>query len=237
MTERRPSCGVRALAVAGLPAPIELRESARTRRLTLRVDAGRGLIQLVMPVGVPEAELHRFLNHHNAWLHARFAALPPRLPFADGATVPILGVDHIIRHAPEIRGGTRHQDGVLLVSGRVEHLARRVHDFLVNEAKRELSERSRAKAAQLGVRVAAVTVRDTRSRWGSCAANGRLSFSWRLILTPEAVLDYVVAHEVAHLKEMNHSPRFWAVCAGLTAEVKTSRAWLKTHGAGLLRYG
>lgn len=237
MTHRRPPPAPRALAIAGLPVPLELRESARTRRLTLRVDAGRGLIQVVVPTGIPDAEVHRFLHRHDAWLRARLEALPPRLPFEDGAVVPVLGVDHAISHRPEMRGGTRCEDGLLLVGGQPEHLARRVRDFLVGEARREVGDRSRVKAAALGVRIAAVTVRDTRSRWGSCAANGRLSFSWRLILTPESVLDYVVAHEVAHLKEMNHSARFWAVCAGLTDDVKAPRAWLKANGARLLRYG
>lgn len=227
----------RALAVAGLPVPLELRESARTRRLTLRVDAGRGLIQVVVPTGIAEAEVHRFILRHDGWLRARLEALPPRLPFTDGARVPVLGVEHVIRHTPDLRGGTRREDGQLLVGGRPEHLERRVQDYLIAEARRELGERARAKAALIGERIAAVTVRDTRSRWGSCAVNGRLSFSWRLILTPETVLDYVVAHEVAHLKEMNHSPRFWAVCATLTAEVKAPRAWLRANGARLLRYG
>ncbi len=227
----------RALAVAGLPVPLELRESARARRMTLRVDAGRGLIQVVIPVGVSEVEALRFVGRHDGWVRARLAALPPELPFSDGAIVPFLGTDHVIRHMPDLRGATRRENGAILVGGQPEHVARRVRDFLMAEAKRELAERSRAKAAQIGARVAAVTVRDTRSRWGSCSATGRLSFSWRLILTPEAVLDYVVGHEVAHLREMNHSPRFWALCAQLTADVKAPRAWLKANGARLLRYG
>ncbi|TWA67100.1 hypothetical protein FBZ82_10772 [Azospirillum brasilense] len=227
----------RALAVAGLPVPLELRESARARRMTLRVDAGRGLIQVVIPVGVPEAEALRFVGRHDGWVRARLAALPPQLPFADGAVVPYLGIDHLIRHSPELRGATRRADGAILVGGRAEHVARRVRDFLMAEARRELAERSRAKAALIGARVAAVTVRDTKSRWGSCSATGRLSFSWRLILTPESVLDYVVGHEVAHLREMNHSQRFWTLCAQLTGDVRTPRLWLKANGARLLRYG
>ena len=194
MPPRRPPKPPSPLTVAGLPLPLELRESARARRMTLRVDAGRGLVQ-------------------------------------------VLGVDHEIRHIPDLVGGTRRDDGVIRVGGRAEHVPRRVLDYLTGEARRELAVRARAKAALLGARVAAVTVRDTRSRWGSCSATGRLSFSWRLILTPDAVLDYVVAHEVAHLKEMNHSARFWAVCARLTAEVEAPRAWLKANGARLLRYG
>ncbi|MBP2298266.1 M48 family metallopeptidase [Azospirillum picis] len=240
-TAARPPQPPRALEITGLPMPLELRESARATRMTLRVDAGRGLVQVVVPVGVSESDARQFIGRHDGWLRARLAAMPPSLPFADGALLPYLGVEHLIRHDAALRGPTRIEDGALLVGGQPEHLARRVRDFLVAEARRELSERARAKAAAIGARVAAVTVRDTRSRWGSCSSTGRLSFSWRLILTPEAVLDYVVGHEVAHLREMNHSPRFWALCASLTAgmnpDVDRPRAWLKANGARLLRYG
>jgi predicted metal-dependent hydrolase len=227
----------RPLAVAGLSVPLELRESPRTRRLSLRVDVGRGLIQVVVPVGVPEADIRRFVGRHDDWLRARLAAMPPPMPFVDGARVPVLGQDHVIAHRPGLVGGTRCEDGVLLVGGRPEHVGRRVRDFLVGEARRELAERARIKADGIGARVAGVTVRDTRSRWGSCSPGGRLSFSWRLVLAPPAVLDYVVAHEVAHLKEMNHSPRFWALCARLTADPAASRAWLRANAARLLRTG
>lgn len=227
----------RALAVAGLPAPLELRESARASRLTLRVDPGRGLIQVVVPAGLPESEVRRFVGRHDAWVRERLAALPPALPFTDGARVPLLGIEHTVRHQPGLIGGTRAEAAAILVGGHAEHVARRVRDFLVAEARREITDRARDKAARLGARIAAVTLRDTRSRWGSCSSTGRLSFSWRLILAPEAVLDYVVAHEVAHLKELNHSPRFWSLCAALVPDVKGPRAWLKANGARLLRYG
>ncbi|ALG69734.1 hypothetical protein VY88_11685 [Azospirillum thiophilum] len=235
----RPPQPPRALEISGLPMPLELRESARATRMTLRVDAGRGLVQVVVPVGVSESDARQFVGRHDGWLRARLAAMPPSLPFADGAGVPYLGVEHVIRHDPALRGPTRIEEGALLVGGQPEHVARRIRDFLVAEARRELSARARAKAATIGARVAAVTIRDTKSRWGSCSSTGRLSFSWRLILTPEPVLDYVVGHEVAHLREMNHSARFWALCASLTAglDVEWPRSWLKANGTRLLRYG
>ncbi|ACJ00743.1 M48 family metallopeptidase [Rhodospirillum centenum] len=238
-TPPRPQ--VRALAVDGVPAPLELRLSPRARRLSLRVDAARELVQVVAPAGVGDAEIARFVGRHLDWVRGRLAAIPPRLPFADGALVPILGVPHRIRHDPGHRGAPRPLAGPegpeLRVGGGAEFLSRRVREWLKAEARRRLAERARAKAAGLGATVTAVSVRDTRSRWGSCSAGGRLSFSWRLILAPEPVFDYVVAHEVAHLREMNHSARFWALCASLTAEVDGPRAWLKAHGAGLHRYG
>jgi predicted metal-dependent hydrolase len=94
-------------------------------------------------------------------------------------------------------------------------------------------------AAKIGRRVTRVTLRDTRSRWGSCTAEGALMYSWRLIMAPPEVLRYVAAHEVAHLVEMNHSNRFWAVVEGLYPGWQTQRAWLRSHGGALhgLRFG
>jgi predicted metal-dependent hydrolase len=235
---KRPTAGPRPLVVAGLPpAALELRESPRARRLTLRVDPGRDVIQVVVPAGVGEAEAARFVLRNADWVRSRLAAMPPHLPFAAGAVVPVLGIDHVIRHDPAHRGGARRQDGEIRIGGDADFLARRVRDPLAAEARLELADRARRKAALIGGKVAAVTVRDTHSRWGSCASNGRLSFSWRLILTPEPVLDYVVAHEVAHLREMNHSHRFWALVAKLTPDVEVPRRWLRENGARLLRYG
>ncbi len=227
----------RLLSVAGLAAPLELRESVRARRMSLRLDTARGLVQVVVPAGLAEAEAVRFIGRHTGWVTARLAKLPPARPFAEGAHVSVLGCDHIIRHEPFTRGLGVREAGEIRVGGRIEHLPRRVRDLLVAEARTLLSQRTRTMATALGAKVAAVTVRDTRSRWGSCSSAGRLSFSWRLMLTPEAVFNYVIAHEVAHLREMNHSPRFWALVARLNPDMEQSRTWLHRHGAELLRIG
>jgi predicted metal-dependent hydrolase len=151
----------------------------------------------------------------------------------------VLGTPHLIRAAPQtLRGVVECADGVLTVPGDPAHLSRRLTDYLKAEARREIGIRARDKAARIERRVAAVTLRDTRSRWGSCNSAGRLNFSWRLIMAPEFVLDYVVAHEVAHLAEMNHGPKFWRLCAQLSgADPTTARAWLKRHGPELHAYG
>ncbi|HYC05188.1 MAG TPA: SprT family zinc-dependent metalloprotease [Azospirillaceae bacterium] len=232
----------RPITLPGLPVKVDVRRSARASRLSLKVDAARDLVQVVVPFGVPEAEVARFVARHRDWLESRVQALPPRLSFEEGALVPILGVEHVLRHDRAHRGAPKSVPMVggppeLRVGGEPEFLGRRVLDHLKREARRRLVDLSTEKAARLGARVKGVTVRDTRSRWGSCSADGRLSYCWRLILAPEAVLDYVVAHEVAHLREMNHSSRFWALCASLTADVDAPRAWLKANGAKLHRYG
>ena len=227
----------RPLVVQGLSAPLELRESARARRMTLRVDTARGLIQVVVPPGLSESEAARFVGRHAGWVRARLAALPPVRPFLDGGRVPVLGEDHVIRHDPSCRGLGRRAHGELAVGGRPEHLSRRIRDLLTAEARRLLGERAHEMAARLGIRIKGITVRDTHSRWGSCSAAGRLMFSWRLILMPEPVFNYVIAHEVAHLGEMNHSPRFWAIVARLVPDAAAARSWLRRHGGEMLRYG
>lgn len=225
------------LDIGAATIPLRLRRSARARRLALRLDGHGDDVVLVLPRGVTVAVGLRFAEDNAVWLANRLAALPPRVPFVDGARVPLMGEIHVIRHRPDARGTVWRADGVLHVAGGAEHLARRLRDWLKGEARRALASRARSKAATLGRSVARVSVRDTRSRWGSCSAKGNLNFCWRLILAPEPVLDYVVAHEVAHLAEMNHGPGFWRQVARLTAEVDGPRRWLARNGARLHRYG
>ncbi|NQW11269.1 MAG: M48 family metallopeptidase [Alphaproteobacteria bacterium] len=226
----------------GTAFAVPTRRSARARRMLLRIDPARGGPELVLPDGVDPARAEAFARQNLGWLRARLARLPARIAFTDGALVPILGVEHRIRHRPDQRGGVwRIEDPdhsvELHVSGTAEHLARRLTDFLKIEAKRVIAPRARAHADTLDRRVGRVTVRDTASRWGSCSSRGDLSFSWRLVLAPERVLDYVVAHEVAHLVEMNHSPRFWRLVDRLMPGYEPDRAWLKRHGGRLHAYG
>lgn len=225
------------LTLPGVDLPLVLRRSARAQRITLKVDPAGALLRVTAPPKVRLAEIARFVARHVPWAEARLARLPAPVPFADGAVVPILGAPHRIRHEPQGRGAVRRQDGALVAGGRAEHLARRVTDYLKAEALNQLRPRAAVRADRLGVRVSHVGVRDTRTRWGSCSRTGRLSFSWRLVLAPEPVLDYVVAHEVAHLVEMNHSPRFWALVRRLEPQMDAARTWLKLHGGGLHRYG
>lgn len=205
--------------------------------MSLRVDPARREAELVVPPGVPLRHAQDFAVQNADWLLARLAALPVRIPFLAGSIVPILGVDHLIRHRPGARGGTWRESGALFVTGEPEHVPRRVLDFLKAEARRRILARVAVHAERLGRRPRRVTLRDTRTRWGSCSARGDLSFSWRLILAPRPVLDYVVAHEVAHLVELNHSQRFWRVVHRLVGEAERPRLWLRRFGHTLHRYG
>jgi predicted metal-dependent hydrolase len=220
-----------------LGVPVAIRVSPRARRLSLRVDAAARGVELVLPHRAAAEAALGFVARHRGWIAARVAAMPPPLRLIDGATVPVLGVPHRIRQvtdrtaAPAIIG-----NGEIRVRGAAEHLPRRVVDHLKALARREFAARARDLAARLGKHVTRVSIRDPKSRWGSCSSKGALSFSWRLIMAPEPVIHYVVAHEVAHLVEMNHSPRFWRVVAGLVPDVQAARAWLKRHRLELFSY-
>jgi hypothetical protein len=155
--------------------------------------------------------------------------------------VPLRGVPHLVVHDGAKRGTARVAAGPdggarIVVSGDPAFVRRRVLDFLRREARRDLEAATLRHAAALGVSVSRVTVKDTTSRWGSCSARGAIAYSWRLVLAPPEVLDYLCAHEVAHRREMNHSARYWKVVAGLFPEYERAEAWLKRHGAGLHLY-
>ncbi|HTZ38273.1 MAG TPA: SprT family zinc-dependent metalloprotease [Stellaceae bacterium] len=226
------------LDALALAAPLTVRVSARARRLSLRVDAAARGVELVLPHRVSAEAALGFVAAHRGWIAARIAALPAPRRLADGASVPLFGVPHRIRHVTDPAAApVAIVGGEIRVRGDPAHLPRRVRDHLVALARRDFSARARSLAERLGRRVARVAVRDPKSRWGSCSSSGALSFSWRLILAPEPVIDYVIAHEVAHLVEMNHGPRFWRVVASLVPDSAAPRAWLRRHRLELLSYG
>lgn len=216
------------------PSPeIRFRRSTRARRVSLRIDPFSSSVIVTLPPRATQAAGRALLRAHAGWVAARLARLSAALLLEDGAFVPITGVPHVIRHCPG--GQTRIVEQELLVSGALEFLPRRVMDFLRAEAGRRLSEQALAIASASGLTPRRVAMRDTRSRWGSCTAGGTLMFCWRLIMAPPAVQHYVVAHEVAHLRHMNHSAAFWALVAQLTPHRAEADAWLDRHGAGLMR--
>jgi predicted metal-dependent hydrolase len=221
---------------------IRLRRHRRARRYTLRIHPTDREAILTMPPRGTLVEAKDFAQLHGGWIAARLGRLPKAAPFQVGTVVPLRGVPHRIVHRAGERGTvwTETRDSgekILCVAGGADHMDRRVHDFLKREARKDLQKASLAYAADLGVRVRRVSIRDQSSRWGSCTSAGSLSYSWRLILAPPYVLDYLAAHEVAHLVEMNHSPRFWRVVGRICDHVERAKRWLDTYGNDLHRYG
>ncbi len=225
------------LALPTGPILVEWRRSARARRVSLRIDPRDGGIVVTLPLRASRRAGLALLNSHVGWVADRLRALPGAVPFVDGAIVPIDGIDHRLRHAPELCTGPSLQAGELVITGHADFLARRTHDFLRDLARRRLSALVAEKAWPAGLRASRITVKDTSSRWGSCAPDGSLAFSWRLILTPGFVQDYVAAHEVAHLRHMNHGPHFWALVAELTPHRAGAVPWLRLHASRLMRIG
>jgi len=229
------------VAFDGATYVVALRRHAKARRYTLRVQAATRAVVLTMPTRGSVREAKAFAQRNGAWIAARLKRLPQAIPFDDGITLPLRGVPHTIVHRPGARGTAWTEAGkvgaILCVAGGRAHLTRRVRDFLKKEARRDLDAASRRYAAELGVKIKRISVRDQASRWGSCTADGVLSYSWRLILAPPHVLGYLAAHEVAHLVELNHSARFWRVVARICPDFERAKSWLSAQGNALHRYG
>jgi predicted metal-dependent hydrolase len=225
------------LALSGVVADVVWRRSARARRISLRIDAGRGVVVVTLPPRSSKRAGMALLMENGNWVATRLAALPSGIVFEDGAAVPIAGVPHPIAHRPAARGGAWLEEGSLVVTGDADFLPRRVTDFLRQEARRRLTTLASVHAAGAGLKPRRIIIKDTRSRWGSCAADGTLAFSWRLVMAPPAVQDYVAAHEVAHLRHLNHGPGFWALVAVLCPGWRAASDWLRDEGIGLMRVG
>jgi predicted metal-dependent hydrolase len=227
---------------AGRSFQVALRRRPTAKRITLRVSNATGEVVLTIPERIELGTAQRFADSHGDWIATRLARLPERVIFTPGAVVPLRGTNHRIVHWSNVRGVTQVAESpkgerVIAVSGDLPHVARRVREFLEAEARKEFSRAVKVYSNRLGVTAKRITVRDTRSRWGSCSARGALSFSWRLILAPPFVLDYLAAHEVAHLRELNHSPRFWRIVNDVCPRTEDAELWLKRSGSELHRFG
>jgi predicted metal-dependent hydrolase len=225
------------LKIDGRWLSVKVRLNPRARRMIVKVNPANGEISVTAPTRTGAAAALDFARREQSWIAGQLAKALAPVSLQPGAVVPFRGVPHEIRGAAKGQAPVWREDGSILVRGQQGHAPRRVLDFLKVQAREVLAERAMQHAARLGVKPSRITVRDTQSRWGSCSSVRSLSFSWRLILAPDFVLDYVVAHEVAHLREMNHSPRFWAHVRALVPDLETPQAWLKSHGRELQRYG
>lgn len=220
-------------------APLVARVNRRARRLIVRVDARSGEVLVTAPSRRALAAAIRFAGEEIPWI-ARELDRSAGRPFAIGGVCPLRGVDHRIIAAPSARSAVRRIAGAppaIEVGGAPEHVNRRIVDWLRKEARADLDAAVGRFARTLAVAPAALRIRDARTRWGSCGADGVLSFSWRLILAPPAILDYVAAHECAHLVHLDHSPDFWRAVRALGVDPDGARAWFDAHGAALHAFG
>lgn len=204
----------------------------------LRVDARSGDVVFTWPLKsrLTVEKALRFIEENRGWINKQRAAATKPVPFAAGTVLHVAGMPVVIRHDGG-RGVTRIEGSDLIVHGRPEHLPRRVKDFLKKAATERLTALTHEKSRALGLKPASVRILDPRSRWGSCGPDGRIMYSWRLLLAPYEVMDYVVAHEVSHRIHLNHSRRFWKQCIDLAPHSARARRWLRQHGRVLLGYG
>lgn len=221
------------ITLSGDPAlAVRLRRSTRAQRVSLRVSRLDGVVTLTLPARAPLSVALSFLDDRRAWLRSAVAGLEGPVVVAPGVALPVEGRPVTLTLAP-VRAARLQDDALLVPAARPEAAALA---WLRLTARSRLAERVAHHAAVLGRPAGRLTLRDTRSRWGSCTAQGDLMFNWRLVMAPSRVLDYVAAHEVAHLAQMNHSPAFLAEVTRLFPAHAEARRWLKTQGAALHRY-
>lgn len=216
--------------------PLVIRRHAKAKRICLRYNPTGHTISLTLPRHTKVSEGLRFLTEKSEWLIATLEEIPQKKRIKPGVVIPLLGNRVLVKHEPAMRRSFVLLEDALYVSGGREFFPRRVTEALKKIASIHISSMAEDYAAQIGKRINRISVRDTRSRWGSCSSTGNLSFSWRLVFAPREVMEYVVAHEVAHLKHMHHGPSFWALVECLCPGHEIAKEWLRLHGKHLYRF-
>ena len=212
---------------------IEVKVNARARRLTLRYNLKKGHFVASVPKRLSKKFILEFLTEQQDWMRKQIVIVSTQSSALENGIVMIEGIPRRIIHQEATGVHVSLTEDAIMISCRTERLPRALQRFVVQYADKLISELSYEKASRIDKRIAKVTMRDTSSRWGSCASDGSLSFSWRLIMAPYDVIDYVVAHEVAHLQHFDHSPDFWALCRELSENYTMGKHWLKINGAHL----
>ena len=235
-----------AIEIAGGTLSLTVRQNPRAKRMIMRIAPGGGGLLVTVPKGMPNRKVREFLDRHRGWVEERVSRAPDRVTISPGAVIPLRGEPTLLVH----RGGrlvTRLEpvaagDGdsasvgprqELLVGGTPEHFSRRVLDHLRREARRDLEAAVKLHAAAVGLEPPRHHPQGHHQPLGLLHHDRRLAFSWRIIMAPPSVIDYLAAHEVAHLREMNHGPQFWALCSKLCPDMEDAKVWLKRHGRGL----
>lgn len=233
------------LEIAGEQVDLSIRHNARAKRYTLRMPQKGNEPVLTIPKHGTYDEAYDFALRHIDWLAERISKQSTITPFEPGAVIPFRGENCRLRSSGTLRGRVEyvaademdHDMDEIIVPGDVEHFERRLTDWLKKQAREDITKACRYHADRLGLHFLSIAIRDQRTRWGSCSSGGRLNFSWRLILAPPDVLDYVAAHEVAHLEEMNHQPQFWHLVEKTCPTMQEHRKWLRKNGHHLHHYG
>ena len=216
--------------------PLKVLEPARCRRLSLRIDCKERSVVLSVPPLCSIKKAVKFVEENSAWIETHLLAVPVGKKFADGDIINLFGQTLKIKHCPEQKCGVTIENSLIKVSGSIEFLPRRVRDFIKKISLQKLTIISQQKATKIGCQIKKITVKDTKSRWGSCSTLGNINYNWRIALAPEEAIDYLTAHEVSHLKHPNHSREFWECVKYLSPSAEGGRRWLKQNGNLLYSY-
>lgn len=234
---------IHSLNINGRDVPLILRVNRRARRMIVKVEPTTGEVIVTSPSKKALPEALDFARGQSRWIARHLTKVPEKVPLAPGAHIPLRGIMHEIAHQNSLRGLVRVESAgerevpQIIVPGDAAHLSRRLTDWLKKQAKQDFERAVIHHAQNLSLSPRRISIRDQSSLWGSSSHTGVLSFSWRLILAPEFVLDYIAAHEVAHLQEMNHGPKFWTLVRQTMPRTHEAKVWLKKNGTGLHRYG
>ena len=215
--------------------PLKVNTSFKIRRLNLRIDHKKRMVVLSMPKLYSQKKAFEFIHAHIDWIEDKLAHLPQIKEFEDGETINLFGNPVTVCYDISA-GAPRLKGNVLYLGGQKEFLHRRVRDYIKREAKKVFYQKSKALADKLDCRLAGITIKDTKSRWGSCSTLKHINYNWRIALAPLPVIDYLMAHETAHLKHQNHSPAFWKTLKELYPEYQNGKDWLQKHGNELYLY-
>ena len=224
------------LSINGERLPLVIKRHRRAKRICLRYNPTQHTISLTLPRHTRVSVGLQFLMQKSEWLMDTLHEIPEKKQIKPGVVVPLLGARVRIKHEPTLEDRYYLDDEALYIGGPREQFQKRLIETLRTIAVSAIDEIASKHARKIGRRIQRISVRDTRSRWGSCSSNGNLAFSWRLVFAPFEVMEYVVAHEVAHLRHMNHSKNFWELVGYLSPDFEAAKDWLRLHGKELYRF-
>ena len=215
---------------------IKVVQSASSHKMILHIDNKKHIPVLSIPKYCTRKRAINFVNENMDWILETLRKLPERKYFCNGETISLFGQNVTISHQQNARCGARLDGDILIVSGGAEFLHRRVKDYIRKAAEQEFYKLSTALAAKIDCKINGICIKDTKSRWGSCSTLNNINYNWRIALAPKYVIDYLMAHEVSHLKHQNHSPAFWQCVANLYPDWKKGHTWLQKNGRILYTY-
>ncbi len=226
-------------AELSIPSHVNPRISPKAKRLALRLNRKTFSIDLVIPKRTSTRKINAFVNSNQDWIDKTLSSLPQTVYFSNGAIFPFFGeilTLKITKSSSVKRTKIAIEGSQLCIDTYLNDITPRLKRWIRDETKKRLEKLAFEKASQLGKPLSKVSVRDTHTRWGSCGHKGAISFSWRLAFAPYSSIDYVVAHEVAHLKHMDHSQKFWSTCESLCEDYAQGKSWMRENGLELMRY-